>query len=93
MWTLGIPISKLFLYLPDATLSYLSKFNWSNVKSGFGNNCKNLADNRARNIGNGINNLFLSIIFNNLCKISFKEIISGPIHSIVVAVIFFEITW
>ena len=37
MWTLGIPISKLFLYLPEATLSYLSKLNWSNVKGGFGN--------------------------------------------------------
>ena len=93
LWTLGNPISKLVLCLPEATLSYLSKVNWSVVKSGLGNNWKIMADNLAIINGIGISNLFFSTSFNNFFNISFKEIIYGPTHSIVTDLIFFEITW
>ena len=35
---------------------------------------------------------FFSINFNNFSKISLKEIVSGPTHSIIFEFIFFEIT-
>ena len=44
---------------------------------------KNLADSFASAKGNGINNRFLSIVFNNFKIISLNDKISGPIHSIV----------
>ena len=46
-------------------------------------NSKNLAENLANGNGKGNNILFLSIKFNNFCNNSLKDIISGPVHSII----------
>ena len=45
--------------------------------------CSDLADIVAAKRGNGTNNLFLPIKYNNFFKISFKDKTSGPTHSII----------
>ena len=41
--------------------------------------------------GTGINNLFFLISASNFSRIDLNVIVSGPIHSIILEVIFFEI--
>ena len=88
----GDPISKLVLYLPETVLLYLSNFNWSTVNKGLGSNWNNFAVNIAKESGNGNKSLFLLIKFNNFIKICLKVSTSGPTHSIMFVLTFFEIT-
>ena len=83
-------ISELVLYLPDEILSYFSSLNWSLVSKGFGNNSNKLAKICAKGRGKGNKTLFLPIRISNLCKISLNVTTSGPTHSIILELIFFD---
>ena len=76
-------MSVLVLYFPETILSYFSNLNWSTVNKGLGNNWKNFADKLAKTNGIGIKNLFFSIKFKRIFKISLNVKTSGPTHSII----------
>ena len=66
-------MSKLFLYFPDAMLSYFKSLNWSLVSKGLGVISNKLAEISANFNGRGMVNLFFPIDFNNFSIISLKQ--------------------
>ena len=61
------------------------------MSNGLGMISNNLAEIVAKDKGIGNKILFLSISLSNLINIYLKVIISGPTHSIILELIFFDI--